>query len=221
MPWRPLPRRSTIRRCSRSSLNPPSRRPESRAVVKRSGFSSRARSISVRAGLVAASWRPCPVDELELGGRVDDEPDPRGPPPADQRDVEWLHEPEAVEAVHGRGRRPRDPTGLPEIEAEGEQLGEGAGALQRRAEGVVADSFEDAALDSASKLAIVQSGVLRLDTGERSQLTCRSRRHTAIGMGHAGHPTRRVSRWSFRRSAGTRRCDQCPDRNDGPRRQGT
>jgi hypothetical protein len=93
---------------------------------------------------------------------------------------------EAIEAMECGRRRTRGPSWLADVQQQGHEVRTRILALQWGPERVDTDLFEEAALDSATKLTIGQLDIVCLLPSERSQLTFRRRRDAAITRGHAG-----------------------------------
>ena len=134
-----------------------------------------------------------PIDEGQHGGGVDDDAEAAHVAIALQGEVERRPEREAVEPVQRGGRGPGHPDRVTHVEDERGEIAERAAGGEGGAEGVGADWFEDAALDSASKLAVAQTGGVCLLAGEGTQLTCRDRRNDDGGRWSCGHSTPWVS----------------------------
>lgn len=112
-------------------------------------------------------------------------------------------ESETIEAIQGRGRRARGPARFTDVEHHGDELGTSRACREGRTERSHSGSVEEAALDSATKLAIGQTSGVGLGLRERSQLTCRARRDATISIGHGTDSTPAVSH-PRRRSRGQR-----------------
>lgn len=80
-----------------------------------------------------------------------------------------------------------------DVEHHGDEVGTSRAWREGRTERSHSVSVEEAVLDSATKLAIGQTGGVGLGLRERSQLTCRARRDATISIGHGTDSTPTVS----------------------------
>jgi hypothetical protein len=124
------------------------------------------------------------VDQGQLGGRVDPVVGALHVAAAQHRHVERGLEPETVEAVEGRRARTGHECVLAAVEHKCREIAQCRRRHERAAVGVRSDSFEDTALDSASKSTGADASLADVRRRDRAVVTCRDGRQSADLVAH-------------------------------------